>query len=543
MANWSDELKIKKEWGVGDLLENQTLPISEKINYSHVEALSGNDIDNHISIRRGMRNIMDNQNRLADYLSAFVKEMAPFPESSYIFSGILNEFEVVPPDEYDEYNNETDFIVVEYKEEKKVYVRVRSGVGGIGQEPQPDGSFEVTPVVLKPQIFSTERELIKVLELRDWHPITENAFIYYDRETDSYHAKIDVRIGEEIEEKFFTNGGVFQLFETGGYKSGIELLKAISEDSDLSNTFFKNVNSLDAFSLEPVFEIPTNEIVTRHIGFDLSGELKMVENEEEIRLIICSFTIDATDPDDIQVLDFEDKRNFLRDVQYKYNVTIQGTLIVQGDQVIEGQTSIAANEIVLNSDFDLDVLPSTNLSGVRVNRGTTETDYLFVFRQSDETFVIGEEGDLQAVATRQNNPVSNAIPFWNNTQKRFDTSADFTWFNNNISLNGSINNLTLATDSARTLTINNADKTLAGAGTTLTFGGNFTHSGAHTLTITTTANTNLTLPTSGTLISSINTSTTAEANTVMLRDANGRSQTRIPISQPSSLSNGDIWVV
>lgn len=38
-------------------------------------------------------------------------------------------------------------------------------------------------------------------------------------------------------------------------------------------------------------------------------------------------------------------------------------------------------------------------------------------------------------------------------------------------------------------------------------------------------------------------STTAGANTIMLRDANGRSQTRIPTSQPASLADGDIWVI
>jgi hypothetical protein len=39
------------------------------------------------------------------------------------------------------------------------------------------------------------------------------------------------------------------------------------------------------------------------------------------------------------------------------------------------------------------------------------------------------------------------------------------------------------------------------AGRTITIGGNFTHSGSHTLTLTTTANTSVTLPTSGTVIS------------------------------------------
>ena len=58
--------------------------------------------------------------------------------------------------------------------------------------------------------------------------------------------------------------------------------------------------------------------------------------------------------------------------------------------------------------------------------------------------------------------------------------------------------LTADADS-RVLTLNGASKTLAGAATSLTFAGNFTHTGAHTLGLTTTSNTSVTLPTTGTL--------------------------------------------
>lgn len=50
------------------------------------------------------------------------------------------------------------------------------------------------------------------------------------------------------------------------------------------------------------------------------------------------------------------------------------------------------------------------------------------------------------------------------------------------------------------LTISGADKTLAGAGTLITIGGNFETAGAHSLTLTTTDDTNITLPTAGTLV-------------------------------------------
>jgi hypothetical protein len=563
MTNWKKELTLKKEWGIGDLLERQQLPLQERVVYSHVEALSGKDIDNHISIRRGMRNILDDQEKTNDYLNAFFKELAPLSEDSYIFENILSDFEV---------RNPNDFITVEYKNQKKVYVRIRPGAGGIKKESDTNQinskgflSFEVLPIILKPQIFSAERELIKVLDLKDWHPLAENVFIYYDIKTDRYQAKIEVKIGEEVQEKFFTNNADFLDFQDGGYESGIELLKSISEDNDLKNSFLANVESLENITLEPVFEISTNEIVTKHIGFNISGELIMTSNPLEIRMKICSFEIDATDPDNINIINFEDERNFLERIEYKHDLTVIGTLRVKGDEIIEGQTAVADSIITVNNEYGEEKLDENLLSGIRVQRGTTEEEYYFVLRPGDETFVIGVLQDLQAVATRQDNNVivQNAIPFWNNVQKRFDTSANLTWNNNNIFLNGSINNLTITTDSARTLTINNANKTIAGTGnvfsfnqnltinldsartltinnanktiagtgTVLTFGGGSQTS--HTLTLNTTANTNITLPNTGTI-------STLEGN----NSFSGNNSFTNSIVLPTSSKNLDnsIWI-
>jgi hypothetical protein len=76
--------------------------------------------------------------------------------------------------------------------------------------------------------------------------------------------------------------------------------------------------------------------------------------------------------------------------------------------------------------------------------------------------------------------------------------------------------MTLTGDAARTLTINTANKTIAGAATVLTFGGNFTHTGAHTLGLTTSANTSVTLPTSGTLATTGNLSQFAATTSAQL---------------------------
>jgi hypothetical protein len=60
-------------------------------------------------------------------------------------------------------------------------------------------------------------------------------------------------------------------------------------------------------------------------------------------------------------------------------------------------------------------------AGLEVDRGTL-TDYRFVFDEPTDTFRVGEVGSLQAVATREDAPIAAAVPYWNDTDKRFDTA-------------------------------------------------------------------------------------------------------------------------
>lgn len=72
-------------------------------------------------------------------------------------------------------------------------------------------------------------------------------------------------------------------------------------------------------------------------------------------------------------------------------------------------------------------------------------------------------------------------------------------FNKNLTVAGT-HNITLETAGAdRTLKVSGSNKELAGAGSVLTMGGNLTTIGAHTTTFTTTGNTTITLPVTGTL--------------------------------------------
>ncbi len=101
--------------------------------------------------------------------------------------------------------------------------------------------------------------------------------------------------------------------------------------------------------------------------------------------------------------------------------TISSDLTVSGNLTVNGTTTtidtteltIEDNLIVVNSNQT--GTPSSGLlSGIEVERGD-ETNYHFLFRESDDTFVIGEAGNEQAVATREDSPVSFGIPYWNST--------------------------------------------------------------------------------------------------------------------------------
>ena len=44
-----------------------------------------------------------------------------------------------------------------------------------------------------------------------------------------------------------------------------------------------------------------------------------------------------------------------------------------------------------------------------------------------DTFKVGEAGDLQILATREDSPEDGGVAFWDDTNKRFNTDTGFIW--------------------------------------------------------------------------------------------------------------------
>ena len=112
-------------------------------------------------------------------------------------------------------------------------------------------------------------------------------------------------------------------------------------------------------------------------------------------------------------------------------------LQISGDTTIEGNLYVLGNTTVLNTDvieFEDNIIllnknetgsgVTLNQSGVEIKRGSLE-NYRMVFNESDDTFRIGPISTTQAVATREDNPLSNGFMIWNDTLKRLDATNTF----------------------------------------------------------------------------------------------------------------------
>lgn len=134
------------------------------------------------------------------------------------------------------------------------------------------------------------------------------------------------------------------------------------------------------------------------------------------------------------------------------NVGVTGNITASGNLVINGTTaSLNVGTVDIESN-----LPTINngeagagvtagISGFEVDRGSS-TNFQFVFRESDDVFSVGPVGSLQPVATREDAPVDEGIPFWDDTAKRFDTDSEFIFDGTNFGLGTATPTATLGCD-------------------------------------------------------------------------------------------------
>lgn len=148
----------------------------------------------------------------------------------------------------------------------------------------------------------------------------------------------------------------------------------------------------------------------------------------------------------------------------KGRTTISGEMIVQGNFTVTGNTSYLDTTItrirqdILTLNGGNAFLSSGTLAGIKINRGEEVTPYFFAFEEGTETFKIGEEGAIQPVLTREDTPVSNGIPFWNNTEYRVNTTSDITYDGSSVHIRAmDVSTLMVDTLDATTGTLGSLD--------------------------------------------------------------------------------------
>lgn len=128
-------------------------------------------------------------------------------------------------------------------------------------------------------------------------------------------------------------------------------------------------------------------------------------------------------------LSFSNNSNFV----HKSGDTINGSLTINGNFIVNGGSITATSENVLISDNLLTInylSGRTDISGVTRGYAGIEIDrgaypnYLFEFNESFGDFRVGETGNTQAVATRENIPLSNGIAYWDSLNQRFNTTLN-----------------------------------------------------------------------------------------------------------------------
>ena len=116
------------------------------------------------------------------------------------------------------------------------------------------------------------------------------------------------------------------------------------------------------------------------------------------------------------------------------NLDISGSLNVIGSATTIQSQVVTINDNILLINSNQTGTPSSILqSGIEIERGDLD-NYRFIFNESDDSFKIGLINSLQTVATREDTPNNNSIPFWNSSASRFDTSNNIVYNSTNSTL-------------------------------------------------------------------------------------------------------------
>jgi hypothetical protein len=250
----------------------------------------------------------------------------------------------------------------------------------------------------------------------------------------------------------FTQSGAIKILTNGietdvlGNKVNIEEFNNYATTvSSITGNFQERITSSESYisglisisgdlqsQIYGLVDIYATNVMIASISGDLQSQI--ISNDNDITRLIAISGEHNIRLDNIENGTVLDSRyiNSTGDTMYgnfnvEGNVSINGNIIqISGSnltQVLE--TSFLENNIiVLNHGEQSDGVLS-GVAGFEIDRGT-EPNYNLLFRENDDSIVIGISGNLQPVATREDVPISGGFAFWSATENKFETSSNYT---------------------------------------------------------------------------------------------------------------------
>ncbi len=355
--------------------------------------------DNTIAIK----NIFNDNTELLSLVESL--NSTTFQAGGVVQGSFNNEFNIT----------EEDFVHIDIDGVNKYYIRCSPGIA----------TFNGNANITKPATELASAEIKSILNLEDDDEFVD---IKYNYSTDKFKGEIHKIINNRIKVFEFANGEKYDN-EIGGYDTGIELLYSIYSTIELTSLFKEAIgDELNKIDLELTKEVI--DIGTYHWVLNSSGLIDLVTDTTGT-LDIGNFTVDVL-LDGISTIDNTHIYSFETSI-------IDGNIVVSGNLTVNGTEIIANTETVLIEDNLLVINNlgdntgnisgvSLGIAGIEVDRGLL-TNYRFLFRESDDTFVIGMSGSEQAVATRQDDSaiVDTGVAFYDLASYSFLTDSGLTY--------------------------------------------------------------------------------------------------------------------
>ena len=124
------------------------------------------------------------------------------------------------------------------------------------------------------------------------------------------------------------------------------------------------------------------------------------------------------------------------------NLEVMGNISVRGSTTTVDSTTVNISDNIIRLNNGANYLSSLQ-AGLEVNRGPGYNNYLLVFDEPMNYFRIGQQGQLQTVATRDDSPASHTITLFDNNNKKYTACNLFVYSNNRLGVGVAQPNATL----------------------------------------------------------------------------------------------------